>query len=183
MTATPPRVLAFDTSGPWVAVCLAGDGTEVLQVEEMARGQAERLFGLIGEVLAEAGLDYGALDRIGVGTGPGNFTGLRIAVSAARGLALALETPAIGIGGLEALARAGLPAALPAPRGRSYRPGPDGAPELTGTPAPDLDPAALVRAIAELAAEAEIPAPRPAPIYVRPADAAPPADPPPRILP
>lgn len=70
----------------------------------MARGQAERLIPLIEEILAEAGVSWRNLTRIGVGTGPGNFTGIRISVSAARGLALGLEIPAIGVSAFEALA-------------------------------------------------------------------------------
>ena len=74
----------------------------------MDKGQAERLMPLLAEVLAEAQVDYAGLSAIGVGTGPGNFTGVRISVAAARGLALGLGIPAIGITGFEALA-AGLP--------------------------------------------------------------------------
>lgn len=70
----------------------------------MSRGQAERLFPLMEEVLAEAGFGWQDLDGIGCGTGPGNFTGIRLSVSAARGLALSLGKPAIGVSALEALA-------------------------------------------------------------------------------
>ena len=59
----------------------------------MARGQAERLVPMLEEMLAEAGLGWRDLDALGVCTGPGNFTGIRISVSAARGLALALDVP------------------------------------------------------------------------------------------
>jgi tRNA threonylcarbamoyl adenosine modification protein YeaZ len=72
--------------------------------EELAKGQAERLMPMIDEVLSEAGATYADLAAIGVGVGPGNFTGIRISVSAARGLALALEIPAVGVSLLEALA-------------------------------------------------------------------------------
>ncbi len=70
----------------------------------MTKGQAERLFPLIGEVMAQAGLAWSDLDAIGVGIGPGNFTGVRISVAAARGLALSLGIPAIGISATEAAA-------------------------------------------------------------------------------
>ena len=56
------------------------------------------------EVMAEAGLAFDRLDRIGVTVGPGSFTGLRVGVAFAKGLALALDRPAVGIGTLEALA-------------------------------------------------------------------------------
>ena len=61
----------------------------------MPRGQAERLMSLLNELLEEASLDWSDIGKIGVCTGPGNFTGIRIAVSAARGLALGLEIPAV----------------------------------------------------------------------------------------
>lgn len=70
----------------------------------MAKGQSERLFPMIDEILTEAGVDFGDLDAVAVGTGPGNFTGIRIAVSAARGLALSLDIPAVGVTLFEALA-------------------------------------------------------------------------------
>lgn len=70
----------------------------------MARGQAERLMPLLGAILADAGADWPDLHRIGVGTGPGNFTGVRISIAAARGLSLALGIPATGVPVLEALA-------------------------------------------------------------------------------
>lgn len=72
--------------------------------EEMGKGQAERLMGLITEVMAMGGAALPDLDAIGVGIGPGNFTGIRISVSAARGLALGLGIPAVGVSILEALA-------------------------------------------------------------------------------
>ena len=59
---------------------------------------------MIEAVLAEAGIDFDDLDRIAVTTGPGSFTGVRVGVAAARGLALALDIPAVGVGSLDALA-------------------------------------------------------------------------------
>ncbi|RED11985.1 tRNA threonylcarbamoyladenosine biosynthesis protein TsaB [Pontivivens insulae] len=63
----------------------------------MARGQAERLVPLLEEVLGNAKVGWGELTAIGVCVGPGNFTGIRIAVAAARGLSLSVGVPAIGI--------------------------------------------------------------------------------------
>ncbi len=102
-----PLVLGFDTSAAHCAAALVRDGSILAErLEPMTRGQAERLFPLLEDLLAEAGLGWAALDRIGVGTGPGNFTGTRIAVSAARGLAMSLAIPALGVSGFEALAQA-----------------------------------------------------------------------------
>jgi len=101
--------LAFDTSGPaCCAAILSGDRVLAERVEDMARGQAERLVPLLDELLSAAGCALQDVSRIGVGTGPGNFTGIRIAVAAARGLALSLGCPAIGVSTLDALAH-GLP--------------------------------------------------------------------------
>jgi tRNA threonylcarbamoyladenosine biosynthesis protein TsaB len=63
----------------------------------MARGQDARLIPLIQECLKEAGLDFPSLDRIAVTRGPGSFTGIRIGLAAAQGLALALDKPVLGI--------------------------------------------------------------------------------------
>ena len=209
------HVLAFDTSAAHCAAALLrGDAILVQREEAMATGQAERLMPMLDEMLAGAGLGWRDLAAIGVGVGPGNFTGVRISVAAARGLALALGVPAIGVTRLEALAE-GLarPVAVieDARRGEVYlqvfddAAGPPrldrletAAAGLSGLPlagsaatvmaaltgGPVLAPAMpLAVAIARIAARrADTPQPRPAPLYLRAADAAPPADPPPRLL-
>ncbi|HCJ00028.1 MAG TPA: tRNA (adenosine(37)-N6)-threonylcarbamoyltransferase complex dimerization subunit type 1 TsaB, partial [Sulfitobacter sp.] len=86
------------------AALLSGDQIIASVEEPMNKGQGERLLGLCAEVLASADVAYSDLTAIGVGIGPGNFTGIRIAVSAARGLALGLGVPAIGVSHLQALA-------------------------------------------------------------------------------
>ena len=117
-------LLAFDTAAHHCAAALLCGDRLTCRVEPMAQGQAERLFPLLEQMLAEADLTWAALDGIGVGTGPGNFTGIRIGVAAARGLALGLGVPAIGVTAFEAAAF-GLPRPLtvdlPAPRGQIYR--------------------------------------------------------------
>lgn len=70
----------------------------------MLKGQAERLMPMLEEIMSEADYVWSDLDMIVVGTGPGNFTGVRISVASARSLALALEIPAIGVSMFEALA-------------------------------------------------------------------------------
>lgn len=98
-------VLGFDTSaGHCVAAIVDGAGVHAAHHEVRERGQAERLFGLLEEVLEAAGLRWRDLAGLGVGTGPGNFTGIRISVAAARGLGLALGIPIVGVSRLEALA-------------------------------------------------------------------------------
>ncbi len=198
-----PTILAFDTSAAHCAAALlAGGEIRVAEIEPMARGQAERLMPLLQEVLARAGCTWGDLDALAVGVGPGNFTGIRIAVAAARGLALGLGKPAIGVSTLEAQAEGvsrPCVSIADARRGMVYAqvftPEGPGAAELISDPAtlrPDLprapqaDPASLPPAMARIAAErlaAGAPLPRPAPLYLRSADALPPKDPAPVILP
>ncbi|MEX0329555.1 MAG: tRNA (adenosine(37)-N6)-threonylcarbamoyltransferase complex dimerization subunit type 1 TsaB [Ruegeria sp.] len=189
-----PTILAFDTSAAHCAAALLR-GTEIvaLQSEMMRRGQAERLMPLLEDVLAEAGCGWRDLDAIGVGVGPGNFTGIRISVSAARGLALGLAVPAVGVTGFDALKfldPTRIPA-IPAPRDQVYVQMPDTEPNLTNRDQANAmgplyscdDPALLVQAIARIAANRWMDAPAPpAPCYVRPADAAPSSDIPPALL-
>jgi tRNA threonylcarbamoyladenosine biosynthesis protein TsaB len=182
-------VLAFDTSAAHcAAVVLSGDCADY-QVEAMAKGQAERLVPMIDELLATAEVAWADIDLIAVGTGPGNFTGIRIAVALARGLALGLGIPAVGVTGFEVLGD-DTAASIPAPRGQVYLKSPGQAPEIVDSEPPgvrrlaDIDLPAFVMKLARVArAKAATPQPRPAPFYLREADAAPPSDPPPVILP
>ena len=103
-------LLAIDTAGERCAACVLDAGTDRILARAdppIGRGHAERLFGIIDGVLAQADLAYGDLGRIAVTVGPGSFTGIRVGVAAARGLALALAVPAVGVTTLEALAAAG----------------------------------------------------------------------------
>ena len=223
-----PAILAFDTSAAHCAAALLCDDTiRVERHEALARGQAERLMPMLEEMLAEAGKVWADLDAIAVGIGPGNFTGIRISVAAARGLALALGIPAIGISTFEVMR--GLDAGLQdanevvsvaAPRGQAYvqhlRFGvPQGDPQLIEVANPPEDirlPVNMVvtgymaaeiaahfdaaanptelsdigrrivrRAEWRLVTDKEHPA-RPAPLYVRAPDAAPPKHDAPVIL-
>jgi len=102
-------VLAFDTALAACSAALYDSGQDkVLSARHalMAKGHAEALPGMIAAVMDEAGLAMSAIDRIAVTRGPGTFTGVRIGLATARGLALALDRPAVGIGTLEALAAA-----------------------------------------------------------------------------
>ncbi len=100
-----PLILGFDTSAAHCAAALlSGDQIIVAKHEDMAKGQAERLMVMCEEVLAEHDVAWSDLDALGVGIGPGNFTGIRISVAAARGLSMGLGVPAVGVSALEALA-------------------------------------------------------------------------------
>lgn len=94
---THPRILALDAAGAACSAALLVDGEVVARRwEEMARGHAEALMPMAVEVVGETGFE--ALDLVAVTTGPGAYTGLRIAIAAARGLGLAVDVP---VGGVE----------------------------------------------------------------------------------
>lgn len=187
-----PIVLAFDTSAAHCAAALlSGDTLLETRVEPLAKGQAERLMPLLEELLTRHCKTWSDLSRMGVGIGPGNFTGIRISVSAARGLALGLGIPAIGVSTLDAIhhVNSSAVAAVPAPRDMLYVQEPGKAPALVA--ASDVhDPTfvdsadSMIAAMAHIAAQADAAsAGRPKPLYIKPADAAPSRDAAPVILP
>lgn len=205
----PETILAFDTSAAHCAAALLlPDGRCLIRVEYMAKGQAERLLPLLEELLAEGGNSWPNLTALAVGTGPGNFTGVRISVAAARGLALSLGVPALGVTRLEALAHGlarpvtvvedarrdevyvqrfgteGPETALLRPLAGLILTGPVTGSAAAGLGAPvAVSAMPMVEAIARIAAtRADTAQPRPAPFYLRGADAAPPSDPPPVML-
>lgn len=100
--------LAFDTATATATSALVRDG----HVLGERASEPRRVLADAHELLRAVGLGPRDLDRLAVGTGPGSFTGLRMGLAAARGLALALDAPVAGISTLDALA-AGAPGALP----------------------------------------------------------------------
>ena len=114
----PSLLLAVDTSGPACQAVVA-EGTTVLagRSQPMLRGHGEALIPMVEAVLADAGVEYEALDRLGTTIGPGSFTGIRVGLSAARSFAATLNLPLVPIGTLEALALSdALETGLSAPR-------------------------------------------------------------------
>lgn len=101
------NILAIETSGAACSAALLGGGALLERSESMARGHAERLIPLIGEVLAEAGAAYADLDLVAVTVGPGTFTGMRVGLAAARGIALAAGRPCLGVTSFAAVLEAG----------------------------------------------------------------------------
>ena len=151
-------VLGFDTATRSTAVALRlADGSTLQARDDPApgdrTGHATRLLGIADELLAGAGIGWSALERIAVGRGPGTFTGLRVGVATARGLAQSLGIELVGVSSLRALAEPRLHSAqgsprvlavLDARRGEAFvaayeRTGPDG-----GSTAELVAPVALV---------------------------------------
>jgi tRNA threonylcarbamoyladenosine biosynthesis protein TsaB len=99
------KILALDTATDACSVALLAGDTVVARYEEPQRGHAELILPMVDAVLAEAGIELRALDCFAVGRGPGAFTGVRIAVSVAQGLAFGVERPIVPISDLAALAQ------------------------------------------------------------------------------
>jgi tRNA threonylcarbamoyladenosine biosynthesis protein TsaB len=101
------RVLAIDTA---LAACSAAvldteyGGIVASESLPMVRGHAEALMPLLQRIMRAAGLAFSDIDRIAVTTGPGSFTGLRVGIAAARGIALAADKPAVGLSTLSVYA-------------------------------------------------------------------------------
>src|ERR1051326_4463832 len=100
-------ILAIDTALDACAAAVLDTGASKLiavESQTMKRGHAEALMPLVARVMKQAALPFAALDRIAVTTGPGSFTGLRVGLAAARGIALAAHKPIVGLSTLAAFA-------------------------------------------------------------------------------
>ncbi len=101
------NILAIDTAANLCAACVfdAQAGAELGRaVQDLGKGHAEHLMAVIADALADAGVTYADIGLVAVAVGPGSFTGIRVGVAAARGLALALKVPSAGVTTLDALA-------------------------------------------------------------------------------
>ncbi|HEY8576635.1 MAG TPA: tRNA (adenosine(37)-N6)-threonylcarbamoyltransferase complex dimerization subunit type 1 TsaB [Devosia sp.] len=116
--------LAIDTAAPRLQLgLLMANGQVDVSVDEIATGHAELIFGRIAALLSRNGLAYADLQRVVTTTGPGSFTGLRIGLSAARGIGLARNIPVVGLSSLVALslsAQGPATVLLDARRGEAY---------------------------------------------------------------
>lgn len=100
-------VLSLDTSGVDCSACIYDSARDTVLgevTENIGKGHAELLMGIIDGALSQAGLTLKAIERIAVTIGPGSFTGIRVGVAAARGFALSLGVEAVGVTTLETLA-------------------------------------------------------------------------------
>lgn len=204
-------LLSFDSSTPEVCVALIADGRVLARHSDIVpKQQSAALFPMIEMLLADAKVTKHDIKTIGVGIGPGNFTGIRLAVAAARGLSDALSIPAIGISRLDAMLldqpEACL-AVIDAKGGKLYAQYPNQAPNLldhdvlstvsgavvvdlpkTVLAQSDLQPISAKHPLAVaigLIAETKTNGPitSPSPLYIKAASADLPSDPPIRILP
>ena len=101
------KILALDTASSWCAAAVYDSGTDTVLAEiseNIGKGHAEVLMDYIEQAMTQSGIAMAKLDRVAVNVGPGSFTGVRIGVSAARGFALALHRPALGVSAFDALA-------------------------------------------------------------------------------
>jgi tRNA threonylcarbamoyladenosine biosynthesis protein TsaB len=99
------RILALDTSTDTLSVACGDGATFAVREERAGPAHAERVLPRVREVLAECGYALGALDAIAFGSGPGAFTGVRIACGIAQGLGLGSGVPLVPVGTLDALAQ------------------------------------------------------------------------------
>ena len=146
-------LLALDTSLATCSVALWRDGAPIADhFVPMARGHAEALVPMVQAVCAQAGVDLAAVGAIAVTRGPGTFTGIRIGLATARGFALTIGCPVIGVSTLEVIAASAQLPTDPAPilvvqdarRGEIY------AQRIGATP--KESPAPQLLAVADLAA-------------------------------
>lgn len=98
------RVLAFDTSTELCTVALLVGQEAIAESAEIGRGHAEEILAMVDRVLAAGGTTLGALGGIAAGIGPGSFTGVRVSVAVAQGLAFGAALPVVPVTTLEALA-------------------------------------------------------------------------------
>lgn len=99
------KILALDCAHETCSVAVtAGNDVIAFQTAEMERGQAEALIPMVQSVMKRANVDFSDLSCIAVSTGPGSFTGVRVGLAAADGLAMAANLPEIGVSLLEAVA-------------------------------------------------------------------------------
>ncbi len=98
-------ILGLDTANRHCTAALVKDGRVLASnSEDIGRGHAERLAPMVSEIMSAATLDPADIEQVAVCTGPGSFTGLRVALAFAKGFALPRSTPVIGVSALECLA-------------------------------------------------------------------------------
>jgi tRNA threonylcarbamoyladenosine biosynthesis protein TsaB len=103
-------ILTIETSTPIERVAVVRDGTVLAEVDEVVgRGHTEKLLGAVESVLSRSSVDLDALDAVAVSIGPGRFSGLRVGLATAKGLAASSDLPVLPVETLAALAESGRP--------------------------------------------------------------------------
>ena len=109
------KILAIETATETCSVALLDQGKVLEQFELAPRKQTERVLPMVSALLAEAGVSRTQLDAVAFGHGPGAFTGVRVAVSVAQGLAFALDRPVLGVSTLASAALCGFDKGIEGP--------------------------------------------------------------------
>lgn len=105
MSAVGSRLLAIDTATEACSAALLVGDAIVERYEEVGHGHAERILAMVASLLDEAALSLAQLDAIAVGRGPGAFTGVRLAIGVAQGLAFGAQRPVVAVSDLRAVAQ------------------------------------------------------------------------------
>ncbi len=116
--------LALDLTSEFGSLAIRRDGVTVLEhALESRTGFAHLVFPAIEKILSEAGMSLPGIDGFAASTGPGAFTGLRVALSAVKGLAEVMSKPALGVSKMRAMASFGRPKTTDCPPRRATRRG------------------------------------------------------------
>ena len=100
------NILALDTSNEYCSLALLRDGHVAVREILAGQGHSELILAMLDEVLKQEGVKISEMNGIAYGSGPGSFTGLRIACGVAQGIAFGMDIPVVGIGTLHAMAQA-----------------------------------------------------------------------------